>query len=74
MIHALVATLAYGETRRRVLTRRRPGCGHEQLTTEGKLSEPVPCDGCAAPIPPERASGQSMEQGDERRTATRGGG
>lgn len=27
MIHALVATLAYGETRRRLLTRRCPGAG-----------------------------------------------
>lgn len=59
MIHALVTTLAYGETRRRMLTRRCPRCGHEQLTAEGKLHEPVPCDRCAVAIPPERASWQS---------------
>lgn len=52
MIHALVATLAYGETRRRMLTRLCPRCRHEQLTPDGKLFDPVPCGRCAAPIPP----------------------
>jgi hypothetical protein len=66
MIHALVATQAYGETRRRTPARRCPQCGHEQLTAEGRLSEPVACERCAVPIPPKHAPGQSGERGNER--------
>ena len=63
MIHALVATLAYGETWRRLLTSRCTRCGHEQLTLEEKLSESVPCGRCAAAIPPKHVSEQSEEKG-----------
>ena len=61
MIHALVATQAYGETRRRMLTRRCPQCGHEQLTSEGELFEAVPCERCTVAIPPKHAPQQSGE-------------
>ena len=63
MIHALVATRAYGETRRRMLTRRCPQCGHDQLTSEGELFEAVACERCAAPIPPKQAPKQSGGKG-----------
>ena len=63
MIHALVATLAYGETRRRMLTRRCPGCGHEQLAAEEELSEAVACAACAAHIPPPHTPEQPGGQG-----------
>lgn len=56
MIHANVAARAYGEARRRVLTRRCPECGHEQLTPEEKLDAPVPCERCEAPMPPKRSN------------------
>lgn len=59
MIHALVATQAYGETRRRMLTRRCPQCGHDQLTSEGELFEAVPCERCEAFIPPKHVPKQS---------------
>ena len=61
MIHALVATQAYGETRRRMLTRRCPQCGHEQLTSEGELFEAVPCERCTVAIPPKHDPQQSGE-------------
>lgn len=52
MIHTHVAARAYGETRRRILTRRCPQCGLAQLTPEEQLNEAVPCERCAAAIPP----------------------
>lgn len=65
MIHALVAMQAYGETRRRMLTRRCSQCGHEQLTPEEKSSEPVPCERCAVAIPPKHVVKRSAEQAGE---------
>ena len=62
MIHALVATQAYGETRRGMLTRRCPQCGHEQLTPEAKLFEAVPCERCTVAIPPKHAPKQAGEK------------
>jgi endogenous inhibitor of DNA gyrase (YacG/DUF329 family) len=73
MIHALVATLAYGETRRGMLTRHCPRCGHEQLTPEEKLFESVPCARCAAPVPPKHAP-DGLVEGDDERPAAAGGG
>ncbi len=52
MIHALVAMQAYDEARRKILTRRCPKCGLEQLTPEEKLNESVPCERCETPVPP----------------------
>lgn len=73
MIHALVASLAYGETRRRMLTRRCPRCGHEQRAPEEKLFEAVPCVRCAAPVPPKHAPDSPAERDDKRPAAERGG-
>ena len=68
MIHALEAMRAYGEARRRMLTRRCRNCAREQLTPEEKLGESVPCEGCRTPIPPERgipSGGQEETHGSE---------
>jgi hypothetical protein len=73
MIHALVATLAYGETRRGMLTSRCPVRAHEQLTPEEKLFGAVPCARCAAPIPPKHALDSLAERDDERTRAAWGG-
>jgi hypothetical protein len=73
MIHALAATLAYGETRRGMLMRRCPRCGHERLTPEEKLFEAVPCARCEAPIPPKHALDSLAERGDKRPAAAGGG-
>lgn len=73
MIHALVATLAFGETRHGMLKRRCPRCGHEQITPEEKLLESVPCGRCAVAIPPKHVSEQAGKRDDERLTATPGG-
>lgn len=62
MIHALVAMRAYGEARRGMLTRRCSQCGHEQLTAEERLYEPVPCERCAVAIPPKHVVKQSTEE------------
>lgn len=64
MIHALVAMQAYGETRRRMLTRRCSQCGHEQLTPEEKSSEPVPCERCAAANTPKHVRRSAGEAGE----------
>ena len=50
MIHSLVVMQAYADARRRILTRRCPQCGHEQLTPEEKLNESVPCEKCKTPM------------------------
>lgn len=63
MIHALEAMRAYGEARRKMLTRRCPRCGHEQLTPEEKLFEPVPCERCGGAIPPKHVPEQSRGNG-----------
>ena len=62
MIHAGVAARAYGEARRRMLTRRCPKCRLEQLTAEGRLDEAVPCGGCAAPVPPKGKAGAGRRE------------
>lgn len=52
MIHAHVAAQAYVEARRRMLTRRCPNCGLNQLTPEDQIHAPVPCSRCGNPINP----------------------
>ena len=69
MIHASVAAQAYGEARRRMLTRRCPKCRLEQLTPEERLDEAVPCEGCAAPVPPK---GKASAGGGDARALKRG--
>jgi ribosomal protein S27E len=55
MIHTHVAARAIDEARRRILTRRCPECRLEQLTAEGSVNDPVPCENCGTFIPPKGA-------------------
>lgn len=74
MIHALVATAAYGEARRKALTRLCPNCGLEQLTPEERLDDELPCEACAAPLPPKgKASAGVGDARASKRGAKRGG-
>lgn len=65
MIHPHVAARAYGEARRRILTRRCPECGLAQLTPEEQLNEAVPCERCAAPVPPNARAYEVKGKGAE---------
>jgi hypothetical protein len=74
MIHANVATQAFVEARRRLLARRCPKCGLEQLTPEEMLDEPVPCEACGTPLPPKgKASAGGGEARAVKRDTKRGG-
>jgi hypothetical protein len=73
MIHAHVAARAYGDAKRRMLTRRCAECGLEQLTPEERLSDTVPCEGCKAPLPPKTADEPGRKRGKRGRGSERRG-
>lgn len=53
MIHAITATWAFDEAKKReALSRRCQKCREEQVVEEKKLNEPVACEKCGTAIPP----------------------
>ena len=57
MIHAITATWAFDEAKKReALTRRCPKCRREQISAEEKINEPVACDDCGTEIQPKPAA------------------
>jgi len=63
MIHAITATWAFDEAKKRqALSRRCPKCRSEQIAAEEKINEPVACDVCKAQIPPKAAAKGRMQK------------
>ena len=53
MIHAITATWAFDEAKKReALTRRYPKCRSEEIAAEEKINEPVACEKCGTEIQP----------------------
>ena len=53
MIHAITATWAFDEAKKRqALSRRCPKCRSEQVAAEKKINETVSCEKCGTEIPP----------------------
>lgn len=54
MIHAITATRAFNEAKKReALSRLCRHCRSEQIAEDKKLNEPIICEKCGTEIPPE---------------------
>lgn len=53
-IFAWIIAETAARTAAEMLTRRCPECRHKQAVPEKKLKEPVACQRCRAPVPPEK--------------------
>jgi hypothetical protein len=63
MIHAIVATWAFDEARKReALSRNCPKCRHEQLASEEKINTAISCEECGAEIPPNAVNNARAEK------------
>ena len=63
MIHAITATWAFDEAKKReALTRRCPKCHSEQIAAEEKINEPVACEKCGTEIPPKTAASRKTRE------------
>jgi ribosomal protein S27E len=57
MIHAIMATWAFDEAKKRAaLSRNCPKCRHEQPASDEKINSMIACEKCGSEIPPKIAA------------------
>jgi len=66
MIHAITATWAFDEAKKRqALSRRCPKCRSEQGAAEKKINETVTCEKCGTEIPPKTSAHSKMRDDED---------
>jgi hypothetical protein len=66
MIHAITATWAFDEAKKRPkLSRRCANCQSEKVAAEEKISESAACEECGTEIPPKTSAHSKMRDDED---------